>query len=105
MGLGTEVEAAPIFAKIDSNKDGKIDYAEFLAYLHSNDVSDHHAEAVERIIDQHLEKGCGQLLEGSPISPVKLRKRDQIAKQVGACFGFGNEVTDLVSPNCGPAKS
>lgn len=103
--LGPSVEEsglAEVLKNLDSNKDGHIDYEEFIGYLRlSSDADTLLNEAAHAAIDRELAI-TGR--EGTA-TPARMRRRTKVkntgkhvGKQVFACVGFGDMGSTVVSP-------
>eukprot|EP00929_Paragymnodinium_shiwhaense_P012914 TRINITY_DN120796_c0_g1_i1.p1 TRINITY_DN120796_c0_g1~~TRINITY_DN120796_c0_g1_i1.p1 ORF type:complete len:563 (-),score=150.17 TRINITY_DN120796_c0_g1_i1:273-1961(-) len=81
--LGEPVDAQ-IFEEIDTNKDGKIQIEEFIAYLHREEASSKHREAAHTLIDKTLENEefTTATFDSSAVQRVRVRKRDRVASGV-----------------------
>mmetsp|Transcript_4484 Transcript_4484/g.10550 ORF Transcript_4484/g.10550 Transcript_4484/m.10550 type:complete len:533 (+) Transcript_4484:121-1719(+) len=71
---GMDVDA--IMEEIDSSKDGKISYQEFIAFLRTGGGEEHHQEAVAGFIDNHLK-------ENHPDMDHKIRKKSGVLDSPG----------------------
>lgn len=99
--LGEDQDIEKIMTEVDLNKDGKISYEEFIAFLHK--VSDDEGadlgsvhEGAARVIDRQIRSRTNGSLEYPevPVTPGRERKRDKLRKFAMKFLGsFGTQGT------------